>query len=371
MAEQETYYLDYNSTAPLCLSVREKISKQLYPDGNPSSIHSDGKRALKMINKITRRLFDTFSLSSHDFFILYHSGATEGVNTILRNRDCVFYTPCDHPCVTKFLASQKKAKHMDVNAKGKIENLKQMIDQFKISNDVSDLWINITWMNNETGVVEDIFEVIKLKKEFGFKIHVDAVQTVGKIPGWNKLSSDVDAYTYSGHKFGALKGIGFSFVKNNVEIRPLLLGGSQQRNLRSGTLNSHGIFSLMDALLELDCAANENLAMLQLKNEIIQLIKSFSMTVIENDSYNTICFIHPHLKSDELLIHFDLHGLCVSSGSACSSGSLEPSKVLEAMAFGELARNSIRISLGRENLQQAQKIKERLNVVLTKIDQQC
>lgn len=370
MDQLRRHYLDYNSTAPLSKRVRDKISNQLYPEGNPSSIHSEGKNVLKHINDVTRYLFYSFSISDHEYYILYHSGATEGVNTILGGRQFVWYSACDHPCVTNLLKGKDGARLLEVDTSGRIHNLRDTIQNFKILNGNDELWINLSWMNNETGVVENLIDILELKKEFDFKIHIDAVQTVGKITNWNQLSSCVDAYTYSGHKFGALKGIGFSFIKNNIKIKPLLLGGGQQKKMRSGTLNSYGIFSLKDALMDFESSISDASAsaLLKLKNELIVILKSFSMIIIDNDSFNTICFIHPDLKSDELLIHFDLHGLCVSSGSACSSGSVESSQVLKAMGFGDFAKHSIRISLGKENLEDGQEIKEKLLGLFKKLD---
>ena len=369
--KSQPIYLDYNSTAPLALSAR-KIFLEESPYGNASSQHSIGKQALKEVNLVRKILFGKFSLDSKLFDLFFHSGATESVNTILNleKDDCLIYYSSDHPCVTKLskILEEKgvKTKCLKLDNSGVIDFFTLERDLENIDFEKGKTWLNMTWLHNETGVINSLDQVAKLKDRFPqLNIHVDAVQSIGKMDAWNILNSTIDAYTYSGHKFGSLKGVGFSFIKKGILRKTLLHGGGQQSGMRAGTLNTHGILSLERALAEVDIDSSD---LIELKRKIIELLKkSVPLKIIENDSWNTICFIHPTKKADEMLIHFDLAGLCVSSGSACSSGSIEASQTLLDMGLGELAKNSIRISLGKRNLEQKDELLKRLSLVLQKL----
>ena len=363
-------YLDYNATAPIHKSVVDNI--QNYPQGNPSSVHTVGKQALKQVNITSKYLFKTFNLNDKRFNLFYHSGATEGINTILGqikdSKGTLVYSEADHPAVlsTAYILETNGVKTFKLN----LDNLGQVIELENLLKNISneqEIWVNITWMHNETGVVQDLRALADLKKKYRFYIHVDAVQSVGKVKDWSLLSSDIDAYTFSGHKFGALKGIGFSFISKDLQLKPLIVGGSQQKGLRSGTVNTHGILSLLDAL-KAEVATVSGEKILEFKNKLIDILKTNNqITLIENDSFNTICFLHHTKNADEMLIHFDLADLCVSSGSACSAGSVEESKTLLEMGYKDLAKNSIRISLGYENLNHKERIISKLEKVLTKL----
>lgn len=364
----ERFYLDYNSTAPLSKKVQKAISTGEYPWANPSSEHYEGKKSRAKINEVKKFLYNLFGLDKSSYTLLFHSGATEGVNTCLNltQNDCLFYSYADHACVTehaKMLAQKGVSlKKISLSKDGKIANLKE---QLVLNNELTK-YVNITWMNNETGVVQDLTQLKNLKEQYPFYLHIDAVQSVGKIKNWQKIPEHIDAITYSAHKFGALKGVGFSFIKNNYPIRPLIFGGKQQETLRSGTLNTHGILSIKDALIDIESKDVEKVA--DFKLEIISLIKSYSnVHVIESECVNTICFYHDKIKADELLIHFDLNALCVSSGSACSSGSVLESPTLLEMGLGEKAKNSIRISIGYENLQHKNEIMNKIRLVLERL----
>lgn len=361
-------YLDYNATSPLAPKVKQRFCKDEMTFANPSSQHSMGKAALKELHDVEHYLFDRFKLSAKEFDLLYHSGATEGSNTILNLSwgDTLIYSKGDHPCITELAKhlSLKGVKtfELELNRKGQIIGLAEVLKT--CADEGGDIWVNLTWMQSETGVVQDMSNFFELKDKYPFKLHIDAVQTVGKISGWSQLNGMADAYTFSGHKFGALKGIGFSFVKKTLKLSPLLFGGGQQRGLRSGTLNINGVLSLKDALEDVDLKEQR---LLELKNKVASLIQSHNLELIENTSYNTLCFLHPSKKADELLIHFDLNDLCVSSGPACSSGLAKASPTLLAMGYQDQAKNSIRISLGAANLAQEALLLEYLEKVLAQI----
>ena len=201
---------------------------------------------------------------------------------------------------------------------------------------------------------------------------LDAVQSVGKIKDWQKLNQLVDVYSYSAHKFGALKGIGFSFVKKTYNWKPLIIGGGQQNGLRSGTENLTGILSIEAALKDLETKINLSES-LNLKNKIISLLKSSLGDKIvilleneENTAVNTISFIHKEKNADLMLMQFDLNGIDVSFGSACSSGSFKMTQSLRSFGLGNYEKSFIRISFGVEDYENPE-ILDRLNLVFNKL----
>jgi len=361
-------YLDYNSTSPVRETLWSDLSK--LPVENPSSTHLAGKKALKEVHSVTQFLFQTFGISSNEHSIFYHSGASEGLNTIfqLAHKDAFFYFETDHPCIHA-IAKNLRVKNVECFCLGVKEDglpdldlVIQKINSIKAKNK----WINFTYLNNESGIITPIKNILKIKNATNINVHIDAVQIVGKAPNV-ELSPLVDAYTFSGHKFGALKGIGFSFYKSNLKLNALILGGGQQNGLRGGTLNTHGIYSLKLALNNRDFE-KEYQMIKSLKDEAVEIINAYDdLIYIENSSSNTIYFLHKNLKSDVLLVYFDMNGIDVSSGSACSSGSVEKSRVLEAMGYTDLAKNNIRISFGIENYFEKDLILEKLKKVLALI----
>lgn len=362
------YYLDYNATAPLAKSVAKSFASGLYPIGNPASPHAIGREALKNINQIKSKLFQIFGLESTEYNVIFHSGATEGCNTFLKySENVILYSKADHPCVKEVIKKyypENNAFTYQLDSKGKIDylDIERLLEQYSDR----EIIVNFTLMHNETGVVQDLNKIVELKQKYHFRLHVDAVQSVGKMKNWSELNPFVDIYTFSGHKFGALKGIGFSFFRKDIVVNPLVFGGGQQNNWRSGTINVHGICSLIDALEEVD---EEGMSSLKnLKNEIvIRIQKCTKLSVIENESFNTICFYHQDKKADEMLVHFDLNSVCVSSGSACSSGSVEPSSTLVEMGLEKYAKNSIRISLGKDNLLYSDDLLKRLELIFNRV----
>jgi len=360
MDTSKRIYLDYNATTPLCGDFIVALGRGDIPYANPSSQHTSGKQSHKYTEQVKSYLFDYFGLSKHEYEILFHSGASEASNTFLAKGDEKFlFFNSDHACVTS-LANNKNSFMLDPLANGQM-NIEDVVRHIKEQNCS---WMHFTQVHNETGVVWPLEIAQKIKEQTNCKIYVDAVQAPGKIKNFQNLISGIDVYTYSGHKFGALKGIGFSFYKKDLVFSPLVKGGGQQLGKRAGTVNVQGIASLKFALDNV--TLNEDLK--ALKEEIIKILEVNSkIQVISNDSYNTICFVHAYLKSDILLIHFDLAGLDVSSGSACSSGSMSESKTLKAMGYGDLASHNIRISLGPENLLHKDTIISKLKQVMEKL----
>ncbi len=362
------YYLDYNSTHPILPEVLSELTYLINLDANPSSQHSAGKKALKAVHETDKFLLGFFGADSV-YEIIYHSGATEYLNTVFSPANCdgLIYSLCDHSAVHEIAKSLTK-NGVPCLELGHIPAEGMLLEKVKeFCQGKSKVWFNFQWVNNETGEVLDSEIISRLKAETNCYVHVDAVQSVGKIFDFKKLNMTADVFTYSGHKFGALKGIGFSFVKKDLNLTPFILGGGQQDGKRSGTLNIHGVLSLKAALNghDFDGEMNEVLA---LKNKVTDLIAKFKkLSIVTNDSINTICVMHESMRSDAMLVHFDLQGLDVSTGSACTSGSLKPSLTLQAMGFKEGASQNIRLSFGRNLLGKEDELLKKLESVFSRL----
>lgn len=357
-------YLDYNATSPLVPPVVEALKDQVWGFGNPSSVHASGKKARRGINEVRDFLFETFGLSEKAFSLFFHSGATEGINSIFKGlaleafkngQSLSFYClSSDHSCVcnqSEFLKSLGFSYHaLPVERNGAVD-LAEL--ERVLSLDSSDqMVLNWTWVNNETGVVAPLEQILQMKKKYGLFVHVDAVQAPGKIEKWNKLYPELDAYTFSGHKFGALKGSGFSFLKENVTISALLNGGGQQSGLRSGTENTWGIYSLKLALkylIEHYDFHSQTSAKNCLEEKIIEIVGDKGEVIARDNPHrngNTIDLLLYGIKAHTSAMVFDMAGFDLSNGSACSSGAVVPSRVLMSMGYDESeAKSALRISL--------------------------
>ncbi|OUS00151.1 hypothetical protein A9Q84_02925 [Halobacteriovorax marinus] len=378
------FYFDYNATSPLASTVVDWLPNGDLLFANPSSIHSSGKKTKRYINESRKFLFETFGLDL-SYRLFFHSGASEGINTLVKGLAQNHYAKgekinfvhamVDHSCVFNLRDELELYGHkvvtFDVCESGDF-------DEDQLIKTIKDLkgptLFNFTWVNNETGVVWNLNFLERLKKETNCFIHVDAVQAIGKIPKWNELSEFADAYTFSGHKFGALKGIGFSFVKEDYPFCSMVRGGGQQDGMRSGTENTYGIYSLKLALEEL--MAQENFHKLveaksHIENGLVELLENKGRVIARNANTrngNTIYMIIPGTKADILITAFDLAKMDVSSGSACSSGAVLPSRVLMSMGVNEEdAKSAIRLSFSYDlSLEDAKEYLPKISTIVAR-----
>lgn len=357
------HYLDFNATSPFAPSVSEWLAKGDLLFANPSSVHATGKRGRKFLNETRAYLYKTFQLDPKDFHLIFHSGASEGVNALVKGRALAlmedgkklnfFRSATDHSSVRNMESDLELLGHkmtiFPVKETGELDTevLIRMIKEAK-----DEVLLNFTPMNNETGVCWDWTLANKIKKETGCLVHMDTVQTVGKVPGWNKLDPEMDLFTYSAHKFGALKGVGFSFIKKGFKFRPFISGGGQQGGLRSGTENTLGVYSIKLALEDLE---NEDLALIEkakaLFEEKLKEILGHKGHIVgekaELRAVNTTSFVTPGIISQNTAIQLDMAGIDISTGSACSSGAVIPSKVLLGMGYSDNdAMSAVRVSFG-------------------------
>lgn len=380
-------YLDFNATAPVVAPVKDMLSSTELSFGNPSSVHATGKKARRALNEVRSFLYSTFGLSETDFQLYFHSGATEGINTFVKGlalkatskkEKLSFYAfRSDHSCVCNqkpFLETLGHTYHCVPVAKDGSLNVGALEDL--IQQDSADIKVvNWTWVNNETGIVSPLSKIGELKKNHKIIVHVDGVQAPGKIANWSELNNTLDAYTFSGHKFGALKGSGFSFIKEGLELCALLNGGGQQQGLRSGTENTWGIYSLKAALEHVKKNydfTSQNQATRQLEAKILDIVGEKGEVIGAANPHrngNTIDLLLYGIKAHTSAMVFDMAGLDVSNGSACSSGAVIPSRVLLSMGYDEdQAKSALRLSFGPYfNEKEAKEIWPKLEEILKRL----
>jgi cysteine desulfurase len=358
-------YLDHNATSPLAPAVTRWLAKGDLLWGNPSSQHLTGKRAAHALDEARSSLYKTFQLTPKTHALVYHSGATEAVNTTVAGlwlaeaargtRPLFVYSPLDHSCVRAQAARLNSMGHatveLIVDRDGQLQ-LEESVSAIKAAQQQVDghTLINFTWVHNETGVVWPLALALALKEKTKAIIHVDAAQAPAKVANCWQLNPLLDIYSFSSHKAGGFKGHGHSFIALDFVGQPLILGGGQQKGARAGTENVMGALALQLALEEMQAQWKpaEQLQTITLVREFMdQHLKGKGERIARGApelNLNTILFVINKLPSDMSLPMFDLAGLEVSAGAACSSGAAKPSHVLENLGLGARAKNGLRLS---------------------------
>lgn len=382
----ERLYLDYNATSPLSNSVINWLKSGDLLFANPSSQHSDGKSARKTVNETRTQLYKTFNRSEATTKLFFHSGATEAIHTFahsfaetarLTGKDLLICTSkVDHPAVAS-LEEKYFGPHVKFFELKRDKNLHYLHDEnFEALKDKKDnnpdllILYHHLWVHNETGQVSSLDQLRKMKTIPDLYIHVDSVQVPGKIPNWRNLEVG-DIFTFSAHKFGALKGVGFSFFDSKIPFHPFIMGGGQQSNLRSGTENTQGIKSISLALSDLekvDVAKTQNLRA-KLLTFLKKELNGIGDVIDDKEmASNTIYFYLNKVSSDIALALFDINGIEISAGSACSSGAAKPSAVLLGMNLQAVAKNGLRLSMSfAASEEDLNKITDRLSPVFNKL----
>jgi cysteine desulfurase len=359
-------YLDHNATTPLHPEVKKVITEMLENYGNPSSLHTPGRFVRQKVEQ-AREIIANFIGAAPDEIIFVGSGS-EAANTVLNSlscpanscrterkmRDAIITTAIEHPCV---LETSKCLRQrglpvaylpVDVTGKVQIDKLRELI------NDQTAL-VSVMYANNEIGTIQDIKTLAEIAHSCGAFFHTDAVQAVGKIP-INVKNLNVDFMTFSAHKIYGPKGIGALYVKRGTPFCPLIHGGHQERGRRAGTENTIGIVAFGKAIeMRQQEMADEAIRLRRFKKILIDGIKENIPDVHFNGHPTdvlpgTLNVSFEGAEGESILLYLDLEGIGVSTGSACASGSLDPSHVILATGIGaELAHGSVRISMGREN----------------------
>ncbi len=341
-------YLDYNAMAPLTAQVRGQIMNAvgLLGDqaGNPSSTHSFGRNARRMIESARSEIADVFGVESKS--IIFTSGATEANAMVLAGFDGeILASSVEHSSI---LDARLDMTLASVDANGVVSL--DFIEQWLLTARGSKALVSIMAANNETGVIQPIQEIAALCQQNGAYFHSDVVQAAGRMPVDFKA---LDCATISGHKLGALPGIGCLVMKETFPLRAMIRGGGQERSFRAGTENIIGIISLAAALTEAMSALRQNdwcrvrAHQHWMENEITTFCKDALIIGVDASRLvNTTCITMPGLKAETQVMRFDLEGIAVSAGSACSSGKIKKSRVLSAMRIPDsVAETALRVSL--------------------------
>lgn len=361
MTTNNLVYLDNNATT----KVDEKVLEAMLPFfkeeyANPSSMYDFAKTSSNAI-KEARGIIKDFVNAENEKEIIFTSCGSESANTAIRgvlnynkNKKHIITSKVEHPCVLNlYQALEKQGYRVDyigVNSNGEL-NLEEL--EAAINEDTA--LVSIMWANNETGVInpiKQISEIIKSKNK-ETKFFVDAVQVAGKIP-IDVQENGIDLLGISGHKFHAPKGVGALYVNSKTMITPLIIGGHQERGKRAGTENTPYIVGMAKAAQLAQDSLNYEMTEVKrlrdkLETNIINKIYNARLnTGAANRVPNTTNIGFEYIEGELILLHLSDLGICASSGSACTSGSLEPSHVLRAMNVPFTAiHGSIRWSLSR------------------------
>ena len=366
-------YLDNNATTPLDSEVfKEMMPYMTTIYGNPSSIHMAGRKSKSAIEKARDQVAKALNTSASEIY--FTSGGTESDNMAIRGLaralkdkgNHIISSKIEHPAVLNTLEELKSEGYeitlLDVDKNGFV-NLEQL--ENAITNKT--ILITIMYANNEIGTIEPIGEICEIAKRHNVLFHTDAVQAVGHINiDLQKLG--VDVLSLSAHKFYGPKGVGALYLKKGTPFSKITFGGHQERDRRPGTENTAGIVGLGKAIELATVSLNQNKAQIEaLRDYFISQITSKLTGVLINGDLkkrisNNINISFENVDGETLLQNLDLIGICVSSGSACSSGSLAPSHVLLALGIDKAtAKSSIRVSLNKYNT------KEELNFTIDAI----
>jgi cysteine desulfurase len=351
-------YIDYNATTPLRPEIKAAMIENMEIYGNASSMHGSGRAARAGVEQARKAVASL--IGAGDGTIVFTSGGSESNNTVFQTmrllakdntRNEFIISAIEHPCVLNSALSLKKdgfnVKILPVDEYGKLK-----IDELKAALNDKTLFVSIMTANNEIGTVQNIKEITALVKNAGAFMHTDAVQAVGKMP-LDVKEIGADYLTMSAHKIYGPKGVGALYVKKGAPLFPLIHGGHQEDGFRAGTYNSPAIMGFGKAA---EIAAAEitkygkEISFLRdkLRKGLLEKVPNIKINGHLKDVLpNTLNVSFPGAEGESILLSMDMQGIEASTGSACASGSLEPSHVLMATGLEpELAHGSIRFSLG-------------------------
>jgi cysteine desulfurase len=359
MAQQ--VYLDWNATAPLRPQARVAMLAAADVVGNPSSVHSQGRAARRLVERAREQVASLVGAQPRD--VVFTSGGTEANILALTPaielggektpRDRLLLSSIEHPSVRsggRF--AQGAVEEIPVKRCGQVDLGYLECRLATLAAAGNRPLVSIMLANNETGIIQPVAQAAAIVHVAGGLLHVDAIQGPGRIAcDFNALSADL--LTFSAHKLGGPKGVGALIKRPELHIEPLIKGGGQERGQRAGTENVSGIAGFGAAAEAAGAAfAAESMQMAALRIQLEAGIRRVhSGAVIFGSAVarlpNTTLFAVPGMKAETAVITFDLEGVAVSSGAACSSGKVAPSHVLAAMGIApELSRGAIRVSLG-------------------------
>src|SRR5258705_1631048 len=355
-------YLDHNATSPLLPAVIDRMAEELREHfGNPSSVHHFGQQAKAAIDEAPTNVANLIGADPSE--VLFTSGGTEADNIAVRGaaealeptgKRHLVASPMEHEAVLNTLkALAKRGWRTTLLAADQTGILSAAMLRDGLADDTA--LVSVMHANNEIGTIQPIAELARAAHDRGALFHTDAVQSAGKIPVNVKMLG-VDMLSMSAHKFYGPKGVGALWIRRGLRALPLLTGGRQERSRRAGTENVAGIVGMgVAARIAAAKMADEGRRLATLRDRLeAGILRAVPGTAVNGSPEarvpNTTNISFDRVEAESLLIALDLQGIAVSTGSAGSSGTLEPSHVLKAMGFNaHRTQNSIRFSLGAAN----------------------
>jgi cysteine desulfurase len=358
-------YLDHAATTPMIAEAIEAYAATAREVGNASSLHAAGRQARRRVEESRERI--AAAMGARPSEVIFTSGGTESDNLAVKGifwarreadprRTRVVATAAEHHAVldsVEWLSRQEGAQvdWLPVDERGRVpeDALRAVLDEYADQIAV----VSAMWANNEVGTVQPVPALAALAAEYGVPFHSDAVQAVGQVPV-DFAGSGVSALTVTGHKLGGPVGVGALLLGRDVACTPVLHGGGQERDVRSGTLDVPGIVAFAVAVEAAVKGQQEFAARVgALRDELVQRVREVVPDAVYNGDEverlpGNAHFSFPGCEGDALLLLLDAQGIACSTGSACSAGVAQPSHVLLAMGADDArARSSLRFTLGR------------------------
>ena len=359
-----TVYLDHAATTPMVPAAVEAMTAHLLDVGNPSSLHASGRHARRVVEESRETIAQAMNCRPGE--VVFTSGGTEADNLAVKGvywarraadprRTRIISTAIEHHAVLDPLhwlgeSGGARVELLPVDADGRVD-----VDALRASiaaDPETVALVSVMWANNEVGTLEPIDDVVAIAAEHGVPVHTDAVQAVGAVPV-DFAASGVDALTLTGHKVGGPYGVGALLVRREVDVTALVHGGGQERDIRSGTIDTPAIAGLAAAVeLSVKHQPDHATRVARLRDELIAGVRHVVPDAILNGDPvrrlpGNAHFSFPGCEGDSLLMLLDARGIECSTGSACSAGVPQASHVLLAMDRAEEeARSSLRFSLG-------------------------
>ncbi|MEM7617366.1 MAG: cysteine desulfurase family protein [Pseudomonadota bacterium] len=354
MDNNSKIYLDYNATCPPREKIIDNVKELLSQPLNPSSIHYNGRLARNIIEESRKKISNFVDANNNDYNLIFTASGTEATNLALRGlknhykQDLSFITSnVEHSATLNTLKElSKNIIFIKIDEKGYI-NLTQLEQEF--SNIKPPFLLSIIYAHNESGIIQPIKEISEITHKYGGILHIDAVQALGKIH-FSLSELNIDMASLSGHKVGGIIGAGALIYKNNIKLLPIITGGGQEFNIRAGTENLAAIQSFAMATQMIN--DNELDKIKELRDYLEQTLQNICTDVIivgKNSERlgNSSLIITPNINAEAQLIQFDMAGIMISRGSACTSGTIKPNENLLNMGYSkELADCAIRVSIG-------------------------
>lgn len=367
-APETTVYLDHAATTPMLPAAVEALTAQLTSTGNPSSLHASGRHARRVVEESRERIAQALGCRPGE--IVFTSGGTEADNLALKGihwsrhaadsrRTRILTTSIEHHAVLdplewlRGLGADIELLPVDGTGRLDLAALRAAVEREPETVSL----ISVMWANNEVGTLQPIEEVVAVASEHGIPVHTDAVQAVGAAPV-DFATSGVDALTLTGHKLGGPYGVGALIVRRELEVTPLVHGGGQERDIRSGTIDTPAIAGFAAAVeVAVKHQADHATRVGALRDDLVRRVRELVPDAIShgNPEHRLPGIAHlafPGCEGDSLLMLLDARGIECSTGSACSAGVPQPSHVLLAIGCSDAeARSSLRFSLGHTSTQ--------------------